>query len=405
MKVKWIVGMLCLSVLLALLGAQVSYAGYGGGKPPVPAPKPKFTPMSRQELDGLPHSTGEYLSSRRLNPIVNKASDIVLGKVQSAQDTAYGILNEVGVPVVLRSVVVRVESTLKGSGVRSGTTIPIGIYIPYGPHPAPEIAVGYRAVFFIASDGTGADLYCPTLPLGPLAIARPAGVNALDTIKRLVVLSLTINASQGLVDSCAKAVVDLGITEAGDSLSQIVSSSDVNSTVTALWALMRLEDARAFPLANDYILGVKRLPTYLRRSLTSAVASLRDPSLAEFIIPLASAKDPWVRSAGLQGLRNMRSARCLSILVAALDDQDAECQYQGMMGMVDFFWDTHGGTTQPIVGGGKAPQYSDYLEKPAYYLALWRDWWNNEGKAKYATVPVTDHIFKRYTDHANHEPE
>lgn len=400
MKTIWIRNIVCTAVTCLVLLVTAAYgapaapqrqwatSGYGGR--PSLAGSRKFTPITQaQFLKKRPQGVGGFAPGlRQLRLLVSQASAVLQGTVQSAEDAGYGLLtlNGVDTPVVIRRVAIRVESSLKGAPVSSGTTRQFDIYVPHGPSAPPAFANGYRALFFIAPDGAAADLYYPTLPLGPLAVAQPASADPMDDIKRLVLLSLTPDASEDLVTSSANAVVELNIKDASDMLSRIATSTNCKSAVTALYALVRLGDARAFPRANDYILGVKSAPPLDRAMLIASVPTLSDSALAPFIIPLASSEDVVVRLSGLKALRHMRSAKCLPALAAALEDKDSRCQYVGMMGMAEVL-NPPGATTQSIVGGGETVQYSDYLKEPAYYLTPWRDWWNNEGKAKYATVP------------------
>jgi hypothetical protein len=105
----------------------------------------------------------------------------------------------------------------------------------------------------------------------------------------------------------------------------------------------------------------------------AALSSVRDPrSLPDLIAIAESPLELW-HSAALYGLRKLRNPKSVPALVKALDDPDRMTEYEALITLAEI---TH-------KGGDYGPGLGLFDPDPEKYIALWKQWWQTEGRAEY----------------------
>jgi hypothetical protein len=97
----------------------------------------------------------------------------------------------------------------------------------------------------------------------------------------------------------------------------------------------------------------------------SVLYSIKDPSVFEPLARIATVSEVDYKRRAIQGLRNLGDRRAMPIFVAALDDPDPLTQKMAIMSLARFT--------------GKFDDYAPagnlFDQRPGYYVALWKDWW------------------------------
>ena len=140
--------------------------------------------------------------------------------------------------------------------------------------------------------------------------------------------------------------------------------------------MVRLQDARAFPAAIDFVLANRERAPRPASMIVHRVRMLTDPTLARSIKPLLSDWDADWRRAALSALRNMRTREAVPLFIAALSDGDLENQNISVLALAE------------ITGEHSewATSWGRFQENPSYYVDKWRNWWETEGKVLYGSA-------------------
>jgi hypothetical protein len=108
----------------------------------------------------------------------------------------------------------------------------------------------------------------------------------------------------------------------------------------------------------------------------AALGSVKDPrSLADLVAIAESPVEIWHYGA-LHGLRNLHSPKSVPALVKALDDPDRMTEYAALITLAEI---TH-------KGGDYGPGLGLFDPDPDKYIALWKQWWETEGRGEYGQV-------------------
>jgi hypothetical protein len=113
-------------------------------------------------------------------------------------------------------------------------------------------------------------------------------------------------------------------------------------------------------------------------SISAELGQFTDEVALEDVEALASSRYQGIRYGAMQSLRKMKNVRSIPVIVRRLDDSDSTVQYLAVISLAE------------MVGkcdGDFAPTMYLFDNKPQYYTSLWKKWWEEEGKSRYAAKP------------------
>ena len=179
----------------------------------------------------------------------------------------------------------------------------------------------------------------------------------------------------------------LRLLQAFDSLSpatsnrvdSLASSRDPEIAFSALAVLLKASTPSAVEKLRRYLEVYKgNAEPIALVSIGAEIGEIRDQDALPAIEALASSRYLAVRYGALQSLRKMRNPQSAPVIVERLDDPDHTNQYIAMITLAEIFGKYE---------GDYAPSMYLFDKKPQYYISLWKQWWEQEGKSRYATKP------------------
>ena len=143
----------------------------------------------------------------------------------------------------------------------------------------------------------------------------------------------------------------------------------------ALITLIRIGNIDHIAEAINYIdqETTTRTHKFYKTFLTHSLERIRDPNAIVQLHPLLKHPNELVRSQVAQSLRHIKSPSSIPYLIEGLDDSNVDVRYSCMMGLYKILGKkgTWGATT------------NYFRANESEYLSLWKNWWQQEGKAKY----------------------
>lgn len=107
-------------------------------------------------------------------------------------------------------------------------------------------------------------------------------------------------------------------------------------------------------------------------NIGTKLATLRGDRVAPLLGELTSCKYRTIREGAMRALRQRKDPRMARLLVERLDDKDSDIRYLAVIALAETF---------QKFDGDYAPSMYLFDKKPAYYTALWKEWWQEQGAA------------------------
>jgi hypothetical protein len=102
----------------------------------------------------------------------------------------------------------------------------------------------------------------------------------------------------------------------------------------------------------------------------------RNPKSIPDLIRIAKSPVEWWHAGALTALRKIRSPVVIPVLVSSLDDPDRLAAYIALITLAEM----------TKKGGEFGPGMGLYDQDPQRYIALWKHWWETEGRDEYGTA-------------------
>jgi hypothetical protein len=106
------------------------------------------------------------------------------------------------------------------------------------------------------------------------------------------------------------------------------------------------------------------------------LARVRDPKSVPDLIRIAKSPLDWWHAGALTALRKIGNPVVIPVLVSSLDDPDHFAAYIALITLAEM----------TKKGGELGPGRGLYDQDPQKYIALWKHWWETEGRDEYGTV-------------------
>jgi hypothetical protein len=167
-------------------------------------------------------------------------------------------------------------------------------------------------------------------------------------------------------------VGNLGSVRSTQAIWDIATFGDADFQGLAHVALLRLGDYslldRAIRFAEQPVQDLEVMR--LQLSVAEAIGDSRDRSVLPALNSLLASPSVSLRRAAAKALRTMSDPSSARFLVGALDDSDADVQYDAVMALAD------------IVGASpdNAPARDIFDQDPAKYLGYWKNWRETSGQ-------------------------
>jgi hypothetical protein len=114
----------------------------------------------------------------------------------------------------------------------------------------------------------------------------------------------------------------------------------------------------------------------LASPIGGGLALARTPGSIPDLIRIAKSPVEWWHAGALTGLRKIANPIVIPFLVSVLDDPDPVVAYIALITLAEM--------TKKY--GDFGPGRGLYDKDPQKYIALWKHWWETEGRAEYGTV-------------------
>jgi hypothetical protein len=134
--------------------------------------------------------------------------------------------------------------------------------------------------------------------------------------------------------------------------------------------------------------SVERLKVYLQThngndqsfalvSIGSELAQVSNPKALPSIEVLSGSKYVPIQFGAMDAMRLMKNSQSIPTLISRLDDQNATVQYSAVITLAEIL---------RKIDKDYAPTMNMFDARPQYYVGLWKQWWDEEGKAQYRTT-------------------
>ena len=170
-------------------------------------------------------------------------------------------------------------------------------------------------------------------------------------------------------------VANLGSIQSTQAIRDIAIMGDPDLQGLAYVALLRLGDSSLLDQAIGFAqqsapdLAVKRM----QFGVAEAIGDIRDRSVLPTLNSLLGSPNVSLRRAAAKALRAINDPSSAHFLVRALDDSDAEVQYDAVMALAAL----------TDASSGNAPARDIFDQNPAKYVGYWKNWWEASGKRRY----------------------
>ena len=270
---------------------------------------------------------------------------------------------------------VKVDQVLKG-------TVPGGVItVEFSRNPdalAATLDQNDYALLFLAGTRNGAYTFAdPQVGKMPITSRNVSLAGAQTTEAKLEAVLFASLADPGreVARAALVQVANLGSVKSTQAIRNIATaSSDPDFQGLAYIALIRLGDYSLLDGAIRYAeQPAQNLEVQRRQAgIAAAIGDIRDESVLPKLNSLLSSSSVSLRRAAAKALRGISDPSSARFLVRALDDSDADVQYDAVMALAE------------ISGASpaNAPARDIFNQNPAEYLGYWKNWWATSGKQK-----------------------
>ncbi len=155
-----------------------------------------------------------------------------------------------------------------------------------------------------------------------------------------------------------------------------IQISDPELALTAIAVLLRTKTPESVTELRRYLnqySGSQESIALL--SLGTELGQIVDArSLPDLVLLSGSVYLP-IRLGAMDAIRRLRNPKSVPILISRLDDQNGTVQYLAVITLAE---------VTGKLDGDYAPSMFLFDKKPQFYTALWKQWWEEEGKGQYA---------------------
>ena len=163
------------------------------------------------------------------------------------------------------------------------------------------------------------------------------------------------------------------------SANALISSDDPDIAFTALAVLLKTGTPSAvekFKRYADSYTGTAE-PIALV-SIGTELGQISNTKALAMIESLSSSRLQSIRYGAMQSLRRMRTPQAVPTLIQRLDDPNSTIQYLAVITLAESI---------NKLEGDYAPSMYLFDKRPQYYVGLWKQWWEEEGKLRYEPKP------------------
>ena len=169
-------------------------------------------------------------------------------------------------------------------------------------------------------------------------------------------------------------VANLGSVQSTQAIRNIATAGDPEFQGLAYAALLRLGD---YSLLNQAIRfaeqpGQDLEVTRQQFGVAEAIGDIQNRSVLPALNSLLSSPSVSLRRAAAKAMRGMSDPSSAPFLVRALQDSDADVQYNAVMALA----------AMAGASAENAPARDSFNQDPAKYLGYWTNWWQASGKGK-----------------------
>ncbi len=298
-----------------------------------------------------------------LAALVKNADVVAIGRVVALRDAGLVSIQGAngGIPSRRFLGTLEVEQLVKG---------PSDSFFLSVSYLEPELPIGYGSVelgtyraYFLKRRGDTYEFVSPHYPSVPAEPGvRLTTTDFLDRVIESVGSVLTsTSALPEAKEEAARVLAGVQRPVAVAQLRAALKDSDERVSFAAVEALLSTGDPAALDVAVA-ALEAQTLPPELLHNLAARVFQTRwsstdIPALGRLI----RVGDTNTKRAAAAAVRTIRSLAAITVLVGALDDEDAEVQYSAVMGLAE--------TVGPLAG---APSMPTFLEDRQHYVDTWK---------------------------------
>jgi hypothetical protein len=255
----------------------------------------------------------------------------------------------------------RVDQWLKGISTSSQITFEFAFPGSTGISPR-----SYRMVF-LKKQPTGftfASGYYPSLPAVPeIALRHVTAVE--NVIEQLQAVTQNRNGSIEEKQQALFALQTLRLPDATAALKIALQDKTPDLRLIAAAALLERNDVSAMPIAESALIDRPRgVPSYFFHNIAYAISQgVSDEHAVSALVRLMQVPDLETRRASASALWHTHSRSAIPGLIQALNDEDFEVRYYGVVGLAE------------VTGESDwHPNMEVFRSDEARYLQHWHDW-------------------------------
>jgi hypothetical protein len=323
---------------------------------------------------------GPLAGTEAVKPIFDKADLVCSGRIKSVSI----VHRTTGGPDSSEGGLVRVTTTILDV-YKSGLTPSSPLVLEYPTNPMseePGIRPGEVVLLFLSRLTSGAfELADPFIGFTTFSgISQVPGNLGLEKLQ----FALAVNIRQGDRDDQINA---MRLLEGFDRLdpntlstvSALSSSTDPAVAFAALAVLLKTRTPDSVAKFLGYLQGYKEdQPPIGLISAAAELSLITDGRALPDIEGLSNSRFISVQMAAMDAIRRIASGKSAPTLMRRLDDPNRNVRYLAVITLAELFGKS----------GDYGPSAELFDKKPAYYGALWKKWWEEEGSKLYPPDPT-----------------
>jgi len=305
-----------------------------------------------------------------LPKLVDQSDLIVVGGISSATPAGQSEVSIGSQVVGARAMTATLDVARVLKGTLTDSRLAFQFLLPLVPVGYKGITSGEFGVFFLTKGPGGRQVLDGYHPFVAAALHRPASTGTyLDAVtSELLNAARSPETSTLTKRGAVDALGTLNTPAASAALEAIAKEADADSRALAAAALLERGKAELIgPAASLLLSPGATLDQYTIWRLSHGIefieAKIRDPKPVPVLARLLSLPNVTIRRAAAAALRETRAPAAIGPLSQALEDEDRDVQYQGVIGLAEIT-----GTV-----GDWAPGIELFRGDPERYLKYWRD--------------------------------
>lgn len=171
-----------------------------------------------------------------------------------------------------------------------------------------------------------------------------------------------------------RSLIRIGLTddEVMEILKTVSTVEDKAVSGTALAMRISLMDKTALPQAQTFVES-GTCPESQCKEIETALRQLTASHFFPDLQKILQSSSVFLRRGASYALRHVDIDAVVPVLISTLGDTDQEARYNAVAGLARF-------TSK---AGKWFPSYPVFINNQTFYISLWKNWWEAEGKNKY----------------------